>query len=278
LIEQQDLIFDIGVHKGEDADYYLNRGFRVVGIEPNPEMIKVARAKFAKEITDKRLVLLNYAVSDKDHEEVDFYVSTNSAASSLDRKLSDRGKWHHKETVRVQTRKLSTIIKEHGVPYYCKIDVEGSETVCLETLEELPALPSFISVQAESTTDNTEEEALRTINHLYKLEYRKFKLVDQYTLTVLEAGVPFYVGVSRVSPAPVNSRLWFWKNWLVRGISHRFAAGFPVGASGTIGDDLDSEWMTYEIAKETYLQHRLEYSKVTPKNMGLWCDWHAKLD
>ena len=27
------LIYDIGVNKGEDTEFYLNKGFRVVGIE-----------------------------------------------------------------------------------------------------------------------------------------------------------------------------------------------------------------------------------------------------
>ena len=29
----EDLIYDIGVHVGEDTDYYLRKGFRVVGID-----------------------------------------------------------------------------------------------------------------------------------------------------------------------------------------------------------------------------------------------------
>ena len=33
-----DLIFDVGLHHGDDAAYYLSKGFRVVGIEANPQL------------------------------------------------------------------------------------------------------------------------------------------------------------------------------------------------------------------------------------------------
>lgn len=41
-----DLIFDIGMYKGEDTDFYLKRGFRVIAFEANPDMIALLRATF----------------------------------------------------------------------------------------------------------------------------------------------------------------------------------------------------------------------------------------
>ena len=32
------IIFDIGMHCGEDTDFYLKKGFTVVGVEANPEL------------------------------------------------------------------------------------------------------------------------------------------------------------------------------------------------------------------------------------------------
>ena len=34
-----DLIMDVGMHRGEDAEFYLKKGFRVVGVEANPELV-----------------------------------------------------------------------------------------------------------------------------------------------------------------------------------------------------------------------------------------------
>jgi len=36
------LIYDVGMHNGDDTAYYLWRGFRVVAIEPNPELVATA--------------------------------------------------------------------------------------------------------------------------------------------------------------------------------------------------------------------------------------------
>jgi len=41
-------IFDVGLHKGEDTEYYLTRGFRVVAIEANPDLVLFCTEKFRK--------------------------------------------------------------------------------------------------------------------------------------------------------------------------------------------------------------------------------------
>ncbi len=35
-LTKPDLVFDVGAHKGEDSDFYLNLGYRVVAVEANP--------------------------------------------------------------------------------------------------------------------------------------------------------------------------------------------------------------------------------------------------
>jgi hypothetical protein len=32
------LVFDIGCHRGEDSDFYLQKGFRIVAVEANPAL------------------------------------------------------------------------------------------------------------------------------------------------------------------------------------------------------------------------------------------------
>lgn len=43
---QPDLIFDIGMHNGDDSDYYLKKGFRVIAIEANPTLCALGAARF----------------------------------------------------------------------------------------------------------------------------------------------------------------------------------------------------------------------------------------
>ncbi|MGD0177535.1 MAG: FkbM family methyltransferase [Candidatus Bathyarchaeia archaeon] len=274
---QNDLIFDVGMHNGEDTSYYLKRGCKVVGIDADPCLIEKARKRFRTRIERGQLILVNCAVSHKDNEVVTFYVSQAPLFSSLKQSLAERGRWLSKGT-KVHTRTLPSLINEFGCPHYCKIDIEGSEIVCLQTMSCLAQLPSFISVQSECfEVPATEEQALGTLHELHRLGYGKFKLVEQTTLTVLKPGTRFYIDTSRVLWIRIMTwarlRMERWK----RLASSRLGYGFALGSSGAFGDGLESEWLEYEAAKETYLFHRRDFLKSRPVNLGFWCDWHASL-
>ncbi len=45
-----DLIYDVGLHRGEDAEFYLRKGFRVVAFEANPDLIQTCQAQFSDSI------------------------------------------------------------------------------------------------------------------------------------------------------------------------------------------------------------------------------------
>jgi len=45
---ESDLIYDVGVHQGEDTDFYLKKGFRVVGIEANAALCKSVGERSAR--------------------------------------------------------------------------------------------------------------------------------------------------------------------------------------------------------------------------------------
>jgi hypothetical protein len=51
------LIFDLGVNDGSDTDFYLKKGFRVVGVEANPLVCEGAAKRFSQAIEAKRLTL-----------------------------------------------------------------------------------------------------------------------------------------------------------------------------------------------------------------------------
>src|ERR1043166_830477 len=57
-----DLIYDIGVHDGDDTAYYLHRGFRVIAVDADPIMVEACRKRFAEEIRIGRLMLLNVGI------------------------------------------------------------------------------------------------------------------------------------------------------------------------------------------------------------------------
>lgn len=277
------LIFDVGMHTGEDTVYYLAKGFRVVGVDADPNLIESAKNHFSDYLVANQLVLLNFALSSKDNEELDFHISQNTEWSSLRKSISDRRSLY-KETIKVKSKRLSSIMVEFGVPYYCKIDVEAYDKVCLETLSDLSELPQFLSVETECTDESeaiTDEEALATLNMLKRLGYGKFKLVNQSSLSVLRPDRVFYRDNGALFEMTEFTRAILRKLRIARTnrerLSKKFKFIFQPGSTGPFGEELDYEWVDYETAKKTLMFHRNSYMKQKKAlNYGFWCDWHAK--
>ncbi|MFT5604915.1 MAG: 16S rRNA A1518/A1519 N6-dimethyltransferase RsmA/KsgA/DIM1 with predicted DNA glycosylase, partial [Paracoccaceae bacterium] len=63
--KNDDLVYDVGMHQGEDSDFYLKKGFRVVGFEADPDLAAQCRRRFFGEIESGQLVVVEGAIVDK---------------------------------------------------------------------------------------------------------------------------------------------------------------------------------------------------------------------
>lgn len=283
------LIFDVGMHKGQDTAYYLSKGYKVVAIDATRELIEDATHKFERYIDKGKLILINSALYGKDDEEVIFNISKISEWSSIKINISDRYN-SLLETVKVPTVKLSTLFKKYGIPFYCKIDVEGYDEVCLDTLSELTELPQYISCETECNGEAeniSEEQSLGTLQKLKKLGYKKFKLIDQNDLAILKPNVSFYSNPPQDLPIMIRPlrkifhfmgyKLQSYSNRERISIKHNF--DFQFGSTGPFGNNLEGKWLDFETARKNYLFHRREGSKLKTSLdvQGIWCDWHACL-
>ena len=68
------LIIDVGMHIGRDTEFYLQKGFKVVSVEANPELVKYARSRFQDALSNQRLVIYDIAIADYEGE-IDFYIN-----------------------------------------------------------------------------------------------------------------------------------------------------------------------------------------------------------
>jgi FkbM family methyltransferase len=68
------LIFDVGCNDGQDSDFYLKKGFRVVAVEANPALCEGLRRRFAQEIAEGRFILVCEAIAEQAGE-VEFYLN-----------------------------------------------------------------------------------------------------------------------------------------------------------------------------------------------------------
>src|ERR1039457_4333005 len=66
------LVLDIGLHNGDDAAYYLDLGYHVVGVEANPLLTSQCTPRFENEIRQGRVRVINAGVL-KEPGEFTFY-------------------------------------------------------------------------------------------------------------------------------------------------------------------------------------------------------------
>jgi len=253
------LIYDLGMHLAQDTAYYLHLGYNVVSLDAFPEMITKASLKFEDEVKRGQLKLLNFAMSSNDDDVVEFHISDKSEWNSLRKDISTR-QGRNASTILVPTIKLSTIIKEYGLPYYCKIDVEGLDDTCIQTLKELDEIPKFISCETECFSEGqsvTQADVLATLNSLKEVGYTKFKLVEQDDLNSLMPGKSFYRKKNNNSLlSKILRKVYEMTGRNVEKkqsnrelISKQHNYEFQYGATGPFGDDAPGNWMDYDDAK-----------------------------
>lgn len=176
---RSDLIYDVGMHVGKDTEFYLSKGFSVVAIEADPAFTAMCEDRLSRYIASDRLHIINAAITDRVGTANMYVCSSNSQWTTLseevfeDKKRRFRAKF---DVVEVQTTDFSSILRQYGVPYCMKIDIEGCDVFCLEELQSSSELPKYISIEVGA------ERPYRELSLLYKLGYRQFKFVNQRNL------------------------------------------------------------------------------------------------
>ena len=146
---QEDLIFDLGLHKGFDAEYYLKKGFRVVGLEADPDLAKLASKNLKRwnKPWNRRLSIVNKALFDRSGEEVTFYtVPEKDDWGSLDINIAEKG-IATAVKIKVETIDLSWMFEKFGVPRYIKCDMEGADIIFRDQLLRETRRPRFVSIE-----------------------------------------------------------------------------------------------------------------------------------
>jgi FkbM family methyltransferase len=170
------LIFDLGCHTGQDSDFYLKKGFTVVAVDAYPPLCAQLKQRFAVEIAQNRFILIEKAIA-KQAGEIEFYVHSEESIRGttipeFGEHTAKGSKW---TKIVVPPTTLPSIIGEYGVPRYLKIDIEGADLLCLESLTQFSDAPVFISIERPPSFS----QQLRGLELLRNLGYNKFKFADQ---------------------------------------------------------------------------------------------------
>jgi FkbM family methyltransferase len=261
---QPELIYDVGVNDGADTAYYLHRGFRVIGIEASPVAVEQLRQRFAEEIADGSFTLLNLGVAEEEGEFPFWVCEDHPEWSSFDRRFAERQDCRH-HSVTVKTRKFGDIIAEHGVPYFCKIDIEGNDTLCVEGLSPDTA-PPYISIEMSHEAGN---EALKLLNGL---GYKYFKIISQSTWTP-----PSKVLSGLAFRLPIGPWLLLRASKKLRRTDRLNGWRFPFGASGPFAEETRGRWINLEEVLSLWRFLRDIDARHGTKGLGDWYDIHARL-
>ena len=232
--KHDDLIYDIGLHKGEDAEFYLRKGFRVVAFEADPDLITSCKERLKDFLNSGRLIIIEGAIASSSQDKTIFYKNLdNSAWGTV---LSD---WSNRNdrlntssiTIEVQAIKLADAVREHGIPYFMKIDIEGVDTVCLDSLKEFEERPSYISIESNKTSF---EKIKREIELLIQLGYTSFQAVEQSEIYLTSPKYPPREG-------------------------QYVSCLFEEGSSGLFGNELEGKWKSRREILRQYRFIRLGY-------------------
>lgn len=171
FVADTNLVYDLGMHNGDDTDYYLRKGCRVVAVEANPDLAKLAGERFRSAIEQGRLMLEDVAVWETYATKAFHVCPSFPNLSSLD------ATWAAREAAPLVEIQVKCVPIEHffalyGVPGFLKIDIEGADETVLDQLAHLNYLPRYLSIEDCRF-------GFRYLDKLIAMGYASFKLVDQ---------------------------------------------------------------------------------------------------
>jgi len=254
--KHQDLIYDIGMHKGEDTEFYLRKGFRVVAFEADPDLARLCRNRLKRFIDHGQLTIVEGAIVDLDSirggsPKVRFYRNNDlSVWGTVRVDWADRNQRRatSNSMLEVDVVDFVSIMQQHGVPHYMKIDIEGLDMVCVNALALFRERPDYISVESDKTGF---ANIKREIETLISLGYDSFQAVEQST-------IPEY----QSPPHPARE-------------GENVAQRFERGSSGLFGSELGGKWKRKDEILRQYRVVRLGYylvgdDGIVSRSRGFW--------
>lgn len=271
--KKPNLIYDVGLHHGQDTDFYLKKGFEVVAFEANPENAALCREKFADALAAGRLTLVEGAIVENPmQKQVRFYRNRDHSlwgSTSEDWAYRNEVMGTSNEIIEVEAINFADCLKKYGIPFYLKADIVGSEMICIRALLEFENKPDYISIRSEKVIFRRLEEEFLLFE---QLGYDNFKAIEQHFADLR---------------LPIESSG-----------GEKIKYSFAEGASGPFGEETIGKWKpreqvlkdyrkifvlywlfgdySYLIQSERGKQFLKQLERVARRSLPSWYDTHAR--
>ena len=236
------------MQNGDDSEFYLRKGFRVIAVEADPQFCQAAAKRFARNLETGELTIVNRAIAPAPGP-VTFYRSrTPGWGTIVDQWAADNAaRGASSEPITIHGITLADLVGEYGDAFYMKLDIEGMDRQALRSLVATSVRPKYVSMETSFAHDPSFNAVKTDFELLEHLGYDRFKIVDQTKVELQTAPEPPLVG----RYAPIR---------------------FTSGASGLFGEESPGLWLTREaaLAEFTRLIRRKSLEILLYRNMRLY--------
>jgi FkbM family methyltransferase len=115
------MCFDIGANLGQTAELLLRCHAEVVAVEPNDLCMQTLAWEFGG---SPRITVVKKAVGSKPGAAL---LHRHPSGGDSTASLREDWPWPHPDQVEVEVTTLDALMRQFGVPAFCKVDVEGYE-------------------------------------------------------------------------------------------------------------------------------------------------------
>lgn len=189
------MIFDIGANVGYWTEMNLKNADKIISIEASPNTY---RRLLEKHGSNPKVECLNYAVCNRNCEDVSFFDAENHVLSSLNKEwfTSPESRFYNDQMqhevikgrngrvlktkqiivsspfneIIVKSITLDKLIQNYGIPSLIKIDVENGEYDCISSLTQKVPLLCF------EWASEMKHIAFQCLDHLYDLGFNSFSI------------------------------------------------------------------------------------------------------
>lgn len=169
FVKAGSLCYDVGANEGSRTEVFRNIGARVVAVEPQKSCLHTLHQRFDG---DPHVIIVPLGLADAPGQAKLALSADSSTIASLSPEFRQKWRWagkvHWETDELIELTTLDELIREFGVPDFCKIDVEGFEEQVLLGLSQ--------PVRALSFEFNIEflKQTRKCLQRLQELTYSRF--------------------------------------------------------------------------------------------------------